>query len=120
MKITPETKLKVGDVVDSRTILAILEPVYFLSMIKKPFYGGTHCHRDQLNGLELEEKEWSPEELKEGDVYWSIAFFSFSRCIKAVDYFFTNDEADNWRIKSGNCFRSQEEAEAYYKKIMEK
>lgn len=117
MKITNDTKLKVGDIVDRRTILAILEPVYFLSCKDDSKKARLNFHREELNDMELSVKEWSPNDLKEGDKYWYFDTICNGVQISSKEYL--NSVADKFYIDLGNCYQTREAAEEVYKKIME-
>ncbi len=60
------------------------------------------------------EKEWRPEDLKDGDKYYFIDCFGY--IFSAVC---TNQKADLYRLKTKNIYKDQESAEEALKKIME-
>lgn len=71
----------------------------------------THLER---TGWKVVEKEWRPEDLKDGDWYWFIndRGIIYKGCWH--DYI-----ADKYRLKTKNVFKDQQSAEEALKKIME-
>lgn len=57
--------------------------------------------------------EWSADSLKEGDEYWFID----TVCKPSISSW-TNHRFDLFRLKSKNIYRTREEAEEAYKRIM--
>ena len=66
----------------------------------------------QVLGEPVEEKKkWDRRELRDGDWYWYICDLGV---VNSKPYI--NSQMDIWNIESGNCFETEEEAEAYKQK----
>ena len=63
---------------------------------------------------ELEKWDVNYDFPKEEDEYWHINLFSEVD----VDTYFKGNKDSEWKIKSGNCFRTKEEAEAHREKLL--
>lgn len=56
--------------------------------------------------------EWSADKLKDGDEYY------YAKAGGVGESGWSNDEVDRFRLKSKNIYRTREEAEEEYKRIM--
>jgi len=66
-----------------------------------------------------EKKEWRAEDLKEGDTYWSHdpRGLVYGYIYEAL---WSGDDIDIYRRSMGNCFETEELAQAAYDKLMKK
>jgi hypothetical protein len=109
-KEIPGVALKIGDevkqVVNITNSQGIITGYQYISNVELALL--IHC------GFIEEKREWKAEELKVGDIYWYLD----SNAGIYQDVYFIN-KTTQYRLKTGNVFETQEQAEAHYKKVME-
>lgn len=59
--------------------------------------------------IEVDNKRWEP---KDGEEYWKV--YSDGTIVQSLQ---RNDDYDKWAYLTGNCFKSEKEAEEYKKQI---
>ena len=79
-----------------------------------------HFSEHDLKDYTLVTPEWKASELKDGDKYWYI---SCQVCYGLETDYTTwdnNDEVDRFHLKSGNIYKTEEDAEKACQEIMNK
>lgn len=125
-KITLESKLKKGDIVENHNnkyeIVKVDDSLYFYKdkdLIKTGYITITTIEHFVDWGYELLTPEWSAEEsLREHKKYWFISILESE--VKIDWCFWSDDEADNFRLKMGLIVENEEAGRAKIKEIMEK
>lgn len=116
-KITRDTIIKVGDIVDlegyKREVLAIVDRAIIFDY--RSHYGS---QIDTLEGLvvgnySLVIPEWKASELKEGEGYWYLDSLGDQSTST-----WESHPKHRFRLKSNNIYRTEEDANQAYKKII--
>lgn len=71
----------------------------------------------EVKEVNFEDARWKEGEIKNGDMYW----FTYEAGINWHYWHgWDNDKYDNYYIKTNNCFKTEEAAQAYYESIVGK
>lgn len=108
--------LKVGDVLknDNDYEIVVLD-VFTQSCVCEDEHGSAWLHSFknlEANYYKIVKPEWRAD--IKGQKYWYIEDDGNKEWA-----IWENDKIDNFRLKSKNCFETEELAEEYYKKVME-
>lgn len=108
-----------GEKANLTTYKIIEDGIYYKSATNDGTHDGLFSASDEILGslligeLKAVPKQWKP---KYGEQYWMYSLKNNRACCSLF-----GDYVDDYAIwKSGNCFRTEEEAEAKGKEIMEK
>lgn len=112
-------KYKKGDVIvnrygGKRKVLEVYGCLYFLCLTDSESYAETYTEKDlDEYGFKLDVPEWKPEKLKKGDEYWIID----STGSVGISYY-GDSEGHKYRLKTGNVYGTEQEAQEALDKIM--